>query len=411
MRSIILILLLIPTALAGQDYMDSVSVGFSGFVRGDYWYETRQNFGACEELFTLYPKPEKLDATGKDINAESVSNMAAIATRLRTTIKGPEIWGAQSVGYVEADFTSNLGTDGFRFRHAFVKLDWENAGVLLGRYWHPMFVTDAFPTVLALNTGAPFQVFNRSPQLRYTQRINNFRVVGALTYQGDYASYGPSVEGSSADYFKNASLPEVNLRLEYLFSGNLFGIGGSYKVIQPRLKTSGTDNEIYQSDELVPGSLIMTYLKVQTGKFTYKYRAMIGQNVYEHLLLGGYAVSDYEPSTGREQYTPYSHLYTWGNIIYGRKLRFGLFGGFAKNMGTMKDIQWTAPEPVFARGSDIDYGYRVAPHVQYRMKNLNVGMEMEYTTVAYGTAGNNGIVKNAQEISNLRVLLNAVYLF
>ena len=411
MRSIILMMLLIPSALIAQDYKDSISVRLSGFVRGDYWYETRQNVGACEELFTLYPKPEKIDANGEDIHAESVSNMAAIATRLRTTINGPEIWGAQSTGYVEADFTSNLGTDGFRFRHAFVKLDWENASILLGRFWHPMFVTDAFPTVLALNTGAPFQVFNRSPQLKYTQRFGNFRVVSAITYQGDYASMGPSIEGASADYFKNASFPEGNLRLEYLLNGNIFGIGSSFKVIQPRLETTGTDNEIYQSDELVSGSLIMTYLRIHSGKFTYKYRAMLGQNVYEHLLFGGYAVSDFEPATGKEEYTPYKHFYTWGNITYGKKLRVGLFGGFAKNMGTMKDILWTAPEPAFARGTDIDYGYRIAPHIQYRMKNLNVGMEMEYTTVAYGTPENNGKVSGAEEISNLRVLLNAIYLF
>ena len=117
MNKILLLLLLFPYALLAQENEQDFEIELSGFVRGDYWYETRQNYGACEELFTLYPKPEKLDSEGNDVNAESVANMTAIATRLRTVVTGPEILGANSMGYVEADFTSNQGTDGFRFRH------------------------------------------------------------------------------------------------------------------------------------------------------------------------------------------------------------------------------------------------------------------------------------------------------
>jgi len=415
MRRILLLFLFMPGFLFSQKASDSIDIKLSGFVRGDSWFETRQNYGACEELFTLYPKPEEYDADGNDINAESVSNMTAIASRLRTIITGPEILGAKSMAYAEADFTSNLGTDGFRFRHAFLQLKWNKAKLLFGRFWHPMFVTDAFPTVIALNTGAPFQVFNRSPQLRYTQRMNKFRIVSALVYQGDYASFGPDNGGktSDADFMKNASYPEFNLRLEYLFNGNIFGVGGAYKRIQPRLKTEDVIGVSHETNETVSGSMIMSYMKITSGKFTYKYRVMLGQNVSEHLLFGGYAVSEYDPATGSEEYTPYKHLFTWGNILYGKKLRVGFFGGFAKNLGTTENISTALDNRIFARGAKIDYSYRIAPHVQYTIKNLNLSTELEYTAAAYGFVNPNekGIVEESEEVSNLRLLLTATYNF
>jgi len=415
MKRILLLFIFLPGLLIAREKGDSLKIDFSGFVRGDYWYETRQNYGACEELFTLYPKPKNLDEQGNDVNSESVSNMTSIATRLSAIISGPELLGAQSKAYVEADFTSNLGTDGFRFRHAFLELNWDRAGILFGRYWHPMFVTEAFPTVIALNTGAPFQVFNRSPQLRYTQKLENFRLISALVYQGDYASFGPD-NGSKtrdADFMKNASIPEFNIRLEYFFNGNVFGIGGSYKTIQPRLKTEGISGISYETNATVSGSLIMSYLKIASGKFTYKHRVMLGQNVSEHLLFGGYAVSDYDPVTGREAYAPYKHLFMWGNILYGNQLRIGLFGGFAKNMGTSENISGGFTNRIFARGENIDYSYRIAPHIQYSIKNLNLSSELEYTTAAYGEINYNdkGKVENTEEVSNLRLLLTATYNF
>ena len=415
MKRILLLSVFLPGFLFAKERGDSLKIDFSGFVRGDYWYETRQNYGACEELFTLYPKPKNPDEQGNDVNSESVSNMTAIATRLRAIVNGPELIGAESKAYVEADFTSNLGTDGFRFRHAFLELDWNKSSLLFGRYWHPMFVTEAFPTVIALNTGAPFQIFNRSAQLRYSQELKNFRLISALVYQGDYASFGPSGSGksSSADYLKNASFPEMNMRLEYLFNGNVFGIGGSYKKIKPRLQTTGIDGDFYETNETVTGSLIMSYLKVSHGKMTYKYRVMMGQNVSEHLLLGGYAVSDYDPVTGEEEYSPYKHLFMWGNIVYGHKLRLGLFGGFAKNLGTIENISTGLTNRIFARGEDVDYSYRIAPHIQYSIKNLNLSSELEYTTAAYGDINydDKGNVENSEEVSNVRLLLTATYNF
>lgn len=409
MKKIIFLLLIFPHLLFAQKDESLIDIDFSGFVRGDFLYDTRQNLEACEGLFTLYPLPEKLDEYGKDINAQDRANMFGIATRLRTTITGPELFGAQTNAYVEADFTSNLGTDGFRFRHAYFQFDWEKTSLLMGRFWHPLFVTEVFPTVAALNTGAPFQVFNRSPQLRFSYRFNKFNFVSALVYQGDYASFGPN--GNSAEYLKNAVLPEFNARLEYIKDGDVIGVAGSYKNIQPRLETDYIGTTV-KTNEQVVGSALMGYLKLDFRKAIYKYKVMLGKNVAEHLMLGGYAVSFKDIATGEEEYTPYNHLFMWTNFVYGEEWKIGVFGGYAKNLGTEKNII-DNEELIFARGADIEYSYRIAPSVSYQIKNFKIMTELDYTAVAYGDIDydNKAKVTGAEEIVNTRVLLTATYNF
>ena len=68
--------------------------------------------------------------------------------------------------YIEAEFfgTSDADLNGFRLRHGYLKLDWPHSELMVGQFWHPMFVTESFPDVVSFNTGAPFQPFNRSPR-------------------------------------------------------------------------------------------------------------------------------------------------------------------------------------------------------------------------------------------------------
>ena len=97
--------------------------------------------------------------------------MLSVQTRLVGKITGPDAFGAKTSGYIEAEFfgTSDADVNGFRLRHAYVKLNWTTTELLIGQFWHPMFITESFPEVVSFNTGAPFQPFNRSPQIRVTQ--------------------------------------------------------------------------------------------------------------------------------------------------------------------------------------------------------------------------------------------------
>jgi hypothetical protein len=169
------------------------TIKFSGFVKTDVIYDNRQNENLREGHFLLYPLNEALDKNGADTNANGSFNMLSIQTRLQVLATGPEVMGAKSSGYFEAEFfgSTDANINSFRLRHAWIKLDWENTSILAGQYWHPMFITDCFPGTVSFNTGAPFQPFSRNPQIRLTQKIGAISLSGTANTQRDFQSPGP----------------------------------------------------------------------------------------------------------------------------------------------------------------------------------------------------------------------------
>ena len=153
-------------------------INFSGFVKTDIFYDTRQTGCIREGHFLLYPENKLPDSYGNDINARANFNILSIQSRLKGSITGSDAFGAKTSGLIEADFFGNENANfsdvnGFRIRHAFVKLNWKSTELMAGQYWHPMFIAESFPGVISFNTGAPFQPFSRNPQIRLTQSFGN----------------------------------------------------------------------------------------------------------------------------------------------------------------------------------------------------------------------------------------------
>lgn len=381
--------------------MKKSSIEFHGFVKSDYWYDTRQVVASREELFLFYPKGIQL-VDGKDINDEDYVNFSPVTSRLTGVITGPDAFGAKTSGIIEADFSgvTNADINGFRLRHAYGLLQWEKSELLFGQYWHPMFVSEVFPNVISLNTGAPFQPFIRNPQISYKRIFNSFKLQLTLLSQRDNANDGPL--GYNGVYMRNALVPNVHVQLQYKHNDHVFGVAADWKVLRPRLAT----DSIITTDK-ISGYSGMVYWKYTQQSFVWRFKSIYGQNLTEHLLLGGYAVHTFDPANGRETYTPTNHLFIWGNLQYGNKFVFGLFGGYAHNFGTSAENTGK----YYSRGADIAYVYRVAPSVSWVSNKVQISFEPEYTAAAYGTPDNKGIVMNAQEVANLRLLLTFFYFF
>ena len=244
---IFLIVVFSVTALFSQDKGEKkplFGIKFSGFVKTDIFFDSRQTVAAREGNFLLYPENEKLDADGKDINAKWNSNILSIQTRLAGSIWGPDALGAKTSAYIEAAFFGNINPaiNTFRLRQAFIKLNWKTTELLAGQAWHPMFVTDCAPATVSFNTGAPFVVFSRNPQVRIIQQVGNFKLLLTALEQVDFVSDGP--DGPSPKYLRNSVLPELNFQLQYGKSwadkGTTFLIGASinYQMLTPRLFTT-----------------------------------------------------------------------------------------------------------------------------------------------------------------------------
>jgi hypothetical protein len=272
---------------------------------------------------------------------------------------------------------------------------------MLGQYWHPMFVPEVFPNVISLNTGAPFQPFIRNPLITYKYYFNNYNLGFTLISQRDNASDGPA--GASPLYLRNSLMPNAHLQLQYKNENHVWGLAADYKVLQPRLETATR----LKTNESIGSYAFMAYYKYVKDKFLWSAKTIYGQNLTEHLMMGGYAVQRYDSVSHRETYTPTNHINIWGLLAYGEKIRWSLFTGFSKNLGTDE----VNTGVYYSRGHDIDYLYRVAPSVSFISGTVQLSTELEYTVAAYGTPNPSGLVKGSEPIGNLRLLFTFFYFF
>ncbi len=405
---VIFFLLPISTITYAQE-KSGVDLKFNGFVKTDIFYDTRQNVAIREGHFYLYPTPENLDANGDDINATPNFNILNVQTRGMVSISVPDVLGAKASGYIEGAFfgsaQGNINT--FRLRHAFGKLDWGNTVLIIGQFWHPMFITECFPDVVSFNTGAPFQPFSRNPQIRLQQFFGDLRVELTAVSQRDFASTGP--QGFSSIYQRNAVIPDMNFGMQYKFGKSLIGAVAEYKMLMPALEYSYFENQVMnkaKTEEKVSSYAVMGYAKFATGDLQIKAEGVYGQNLTNMTMLGGYYQvnnQELEPT-----YTPGTILSVWGELIYGKDIQVGLFGGYSKNLGAEEEVLSNS----FARAANIDNLLRVSPRVIWNLDKFRFAFELEYTSAAYGIEDFNdyGKVTDAEQVPNLRALV-AAYVF
>ena len=406
----LIFLLVFPVAGFGvkaQEKEADYGIKFSGFIKNDILFDTRQTVAIREGHFLLWPMGESPDANGKDINAHPSFNMLAIQSRLTGNITGPDAFGAKTSGVLEGAFfgTSDADVNGFRLRHAYGKLTWDRAELLFGQTWHPMFIPGCFPDVVSFNTGAPFQPFARNPQIRFTWFLGDLAISGTLLTQRDFTSAG----GSSL--LRNSGLPEYNLHLfwsnkESADSEILAGINAGYKTLVPRLVTNF--NEV--ANEKVNSFIQEAYVKIKIPALTFKFEAVYGQNTYDICGISSYALISQHPITDLREYAPLTSISTWSEIqTNGKVVQFGLFAGYTKNLGTTgyQEVHSTT----FGIRSDIDYVYRIAPRIILNSGKVRFATEVEYTAAAFGTYNVTGAVSDSREVANFRLLIGAYYFF
>jgi hypothetical protein len=309
--------------------------------------------------------------------------------------------GAKTSGIMEAEFFGHTNEDinGFRLRLAYINLQWEKTSVIAGQYWHPMFITEVFPNVVSFNTGIPFQPFSRNPQVRIKHNFGIISLAATAYTQRDFSSPGP--EGTSSTYLRNSGVPGLNITAMIKLPNMIFGIGGDYKTLRPRLIT----NNNYSTNEEISSFAGMAFGKYEYSDFSIKIEGAYGGNLNDLLMLGGYAVYDTDEITDIKKYTPLHVISFWTDISYGKQIEFGVFAGYSENKATSKSF-----DEYYSRGINIDYLYRISPRVLFNFENFRIASEFEYTVAAYGDFNNKGEVYNSEEVNNLRIL-TAVYLF
>lgn len=425
MRKVVFTLLIFLPCLSSfsqtnNNQASTYGIKFEGFVREDAVFDSRQVEQLREGMFLYYPLNQKIDANGNDINARSSFNLFAIGARLSGKITGPDAFGAKTSGLLEGEFfgASNANINTFRLRHAFVKLNWSKTELLVGQTWHSLFTEECIPGTLNFNTGTPFQPFNRAPQIRIKRSLTpRVKITLAALTQRDFTSTGPA--GAGFQYLANSSMPEITLGISYqrpkTDSTALIGFGvlGEFKQLLPRLVT---DSNV-RSTQKIASMAAAAYFQFENKRFGVKIKATYGQNLYDQLMLGGYAIK-YDSTIAKDGDWAYTNIVSGAAWIdafvkFG-KTNVGIFGGYTKNFGSFNNVSnWNSSSSYYSRGSDIDYVYRVSPRISYTVGSLKIGAEFDYTVAAYGNTRNSlGEIEQPtstntakiSEVANYRVL-------
>ncbi len=394
------------------------SLEIYGFIRSEFYYDSYKGLNAAMDNFYLVPLYKGKDANDQHINQQGIANYTAMATRFGMKINGPEILGAKSSANFETDFAGIVTEypEVLRLRKAFVKLDWEKSSLLIGQTWHPLWSggTAFFPRVGGLNTGSPFNPFSRSPQIDYDYRMGKLSLSITALYENHYTSKGfyPVPNTNSKNLAKrNAVIPEMVLGLNYTTKSVTVGVAGQYNAVKP---IDVTDMN-YVTSELNNSLAGMAFLGYKKDKLYILAKGLVGQNMVNLTMFGGYGVKDYNTTTGEMTYTNYNNYSALFNIVYGKKVQVGFFAGLSGNMGTSDALYNFDGQPRIAGMlTSIKTTYRMSPQITYNVKNMSFTAEYEMTTADYGSGNFNftdGLYDDKVSVTNNRLFLMVMYHF
>ncbi len=377
-----------------------------GFVRTDFYYNSRDCVAGVNDIFNLYPYDENINAVGDDLNEYSSSGFFAFITRLGLDIKAPKFCKADAVAKVEIDF-GGYGNQNtlLRIRHAYIDFDWQSgSGLLLGQTWHPLF-GEVLPQMINVSTGAPFQPFSRTPQVRYDYRTQGgVKFMAAALWQLQYLSNGP--DGKLINYQANSCIPEFYASVDLYKGGWLVGVGADVLNISPRTE-SVVAGETYRVNELMTAVSGEFHLRYKGDKLYVAAKSIYASALDHTTMLGGYAVSGIaDEVTGEQNYVPLHNSTTWVNVTYGKKWVPTLFVGYTKNLGASKEVG-----EIYGTAIDIDQLLGCNLGLWFKKPHWSFGIEYSATTAWYGDTNSRGRVVNTHDVTSHRIASEVSFVF
>jgi len=418
-----------------------------GFVRNYLVFDTHEVSAGTQDLYFYMPKDRKL-VDGVDQNANMSFRMLALTSRLGLSFSGYRIGDLQVSGAVEGDFYCMSGsTAAFRMRQAYASLLWDNLelGDLtlnVGQTWHPLAAD--MPHITNLETGAPFNPFNRSPQIMAHWAVGKFTWTGGILYPMQYLPVGPTQSTSpvwnaseeqyepkttysttkSGDFAKYGLIPEVYLGVSFQHKGflaraglNFFSIMPRWQAPQVRVVSEETKELAFNYDILSENKARLfalspfLFLQFTHGSFQLRAKSILAQSG-EHLnLLSGYAAT-YNWSKHVLEYTPMQDWASFVSFQWGKKFQVMCMAGYMQQLGTTRTVfAHRATERLntiwlnTAADNKIQRAVRATPTLAYNLGKLTFALEYNCTAAWFGEGDRNvgGLYDTGHWVLNHRV--------
>ena len=372
-----------------------------GFIRNYFTFDSRESASGTGNLFYYLPFERNLNEMGDDLNEQPSFRFLAITSRVGLDVNGYRIGKTDISAKVETDFYAGLsgstGTATLRLRQAYMKLGWKDlpmgrntasVSLLMGQAWHPLAADQ--PDVISLAVGAPFNAFNRSPQVTMDANLGkHFTITGSFIYQMQYTSTGP--DGSSANYMKYGILPEVYAGLSYRTGGFLAKAGVSLLSIKPRntgvMAVAGSP-EVKVDDRMTALSPFL-YLQYKYKTLTVKAKTIYGSAADYLNLVSGYGITSMSDPDGHYDYAATHTSSSWVSVSVGKKLQGMFMAGYIANLGATKDFVDTGDNYYFFAKDGQNFkrmaqAFRLVPTIAYNIGKFTLGLEYEVTAAQFG---------------------------
>jgi len=368
---------ILPTILYAQEEKKQLKVEIHGFVGVNAFMDTRQSATARNGNIYLFPKPADLDEAGNDLNENASYDIDAAYSRFNIGVTGPDMFGAKSFAFIEGDFLGDKAQSQdlyFRLRHAFIRLNWDKTSLLVGQYWHPLFITENFASTVNLSCGTPYHPLNRQPMIRMGYQLSDkVEVIGFLMSQNDFLDKG-MVKAA-----ENSLRPEAALQFKYKTESFFAAATSGYKVLRPALKDPNTELE---TKEMAKGWYMAGSLKKKFNQFTFKTEALYTAGMSNVVMLGGFAEKTND--SPEREYTAIKNFSCWADVeSNAKKVKPGVLLGYTKNLGA---VDKATPLAGYTIGGNIANMYSIIPRVKFMATSkIWFGLEWMYVVAAYGS--------------------------
>jgi hypothetical protein len=362
-----------------------------GFIRNYAVADTRAVNAGTEDLYFYMPKAVEMK-NGFDQNAGFNWRFVSLTTRLGLDVSGYKFGTMGVSGKVEADFYNlNGSVPVLRLRQAFMKLSWDNSPVALtlGQAWHPMAAD--MPHMNNLETGAPFNPFNRSPQVTADVKLNDhFTFTASLLYLNHYLPTGPA--DKSKDYYKYG-LPELYAGITYK-NGKVVAKAG-VDLVNMRPYRTIADWRVMEDNApaIEVKSLLSTvspfvFFQYTNGLFQLRAKSILAQ-AGEHMnLLSGYGVHSFN-ADGTIEYTPMQDWASFVSFSYGKKFQVMGMLGHMKQLGTTQALVANAVWMHKSADVRIQQALRATPTMAWNIGKFTVSLEYNITAAEFGSGARN----------------------
>ena len=160
-------------------------------------------------------------------------------------------------------------------------------------------------------------------------------------------------------------------------------------------------------DERISTFSYEIHAKYTTPIWYFAAKSVLGSNLTQTSMLGGYGVKSIDPITGEQKYTPNRNSSSWINVVYGNKWKAGVFMGYMKNLGTNDAVS-----KMYGTGVDVDQLFTGSAEFTYNIPHWKIGIEYNYTSAWYGDLNNkNGKIINTNSVHNNRIVATAIFTF